>query len=91
MDAPEALSKQRETSHSGLPGDRLLDRRPPLLLRRLLPAFLPVVTHRPSSPSPTLTNLRCVQRMSASDVGGQRWCSGVGHAAQANADPGHRP
>lgn len=44
-----------------MPGDRLLDRRPPLLLRRLLPALLSVVTHRPSAPFPMLTNLCCVQ------------------------------
>ncbi|KAM7230495.1 hypothetical protein CapIbe_017985 [Capra ibex] len=61
MDAPEALAEQGETSHSGLSGDRLLDRPPPLLPRRLLPAFLSAVTYGPFSPFPTLTNLCCVQ------------------------------
>ncbi|XFG12192.1 hypothetical protein AB1E19_015816 [Capra hircus] len=61
MDAPEALAEQGETYHSGLSGDRLLDRPPPLLPRRLLSAFLSAVTHGPFSPFPTLTNLCCVQ------------------------------
>ncbi|KAI4560415.1 hypothetical protein MJT46_012653 [Ovis ammon polii x Ovis aries] len=61
MDAPEALAEQGETSYSGLSGGRLLDRPPPLLPRRLLPAFLSAVTHGPFPPFPTLTNLCCVQ------------------------------